>query len=59
MINEFGEEVVHCKICGKLTDFTGTKLCNRCWELETRIDRDIELTIKILEKRGYSVVKKG
>ena len=26
----------------------GTKLCNRCWELETRIRRDPEIAEKIL-----------
>ncbi len=28
------EETVPCKICGKPTPFTGTQLCNCCWEAE-------------------------
>jgi len=49
-INEYGETTVQCRICGKWTPMTGTKLCDRCWELETRIERDPELARKILEQ---------
>ena len=26
----------------------GTKLCHRCWELKTRINKDFELSLKII-----------
>jgi hypothetical protein len=43
------EETVPCKICGTPTTFTGTELCNRCWELKSRIEMYPELARKILE----------
>ena len=47
-----------CKLCGAVPTFMfGTKLCDRCWELERRVENDIELTIKILNNLGYSVTK--
>lgn len=39
-----------CRICGDQTPMLGTKLCDRCWELETRIRRDMELAEKILNR---------
>jgi len=39
---------VPCRICGKPTPMLGTKLCDRCWELETRIRHDPEIARKIL-----------
>lgn len=41
---------VSCELCGSPTDMTGTKRCNRCWELEKRIQADPELAQKILKK---------
>lgn len=38
-----------CKYCGNETKMTGTKLCDRCWELETRIYADLELAKKIIK----------
>lgn len=32
------EEVV-CRICGEMTTYTGTRLCNNCWEVESRLER--------------------
>lgn len=29
---------VPCRICGTATTSTGTKLCNACWEINSRID---------------------
>ena len=28
---------IPCKICGNPTSFTGTGLCNGCWEVTTRL----------------------
>ncbi len=36
--DEFGMETVACRICGDDTTFIGTKLCNGCWEVDSRID---------------------
>jgi hypothetical protein len=43
------EKTVPCKICGASTTFTGTELCNRCWELKSRIEMNPKLARKILE----------
>ena len=51
--NEYGrfnQKLVACELCGHLTPMTGTKRCDRCWELEGRIRRDIELARKILRR---------
>jgi hypothetical protein len=40
---------VPCRICGNQTPMLGTKLCDRCWELESRIKHDPELARKILK----------
>lgn len=42
------EKTVPCGICGNLTPMLGTKRCDRCWELETRIKMDPKLAKKIL-----------
>jgi hypothetical protein len=39
---------VPCELCGVPTAYVGTKRCNRCWELERRIQADLELAKKIL-----------
>lgn len=49
------EETVPCRLCSAPTPMLGTKLCDRCWELEMRIERDKALAIKILENLGYTV----
>lgn len=40
---------VPCELCGTPTQMLGTKRCNGCWELETRIRRDPGLARQILE----------
>ena len=37
-----------CGLCGKPTRMTGTKRCDGCWELESRIRRDPEIARRIL-----------
>ena len=51
------QKTVPCRICSTLTPMLGTKLCDRCWELDYRIESDVELAIKILNNLGYSVTK--
>ena len=48
------DEEIPCRLCGKPTPMRGTKLCDGCWELETRIRRDPEIAIKILNEIGSS-----
>ena len=40
---------VPCGLCGTPTPMTGTKRCDRCWELESRIHGDPALAQKILD----------
>ena len=37
-----------CRICGKPTKMLGTRLCDRCWELETRIEMAPDIAKRIL-----------
>jgi hypothetical protein len=32
------QTTVPCKTCGKPTAMTGTKLCDGCWEVESRLE---------------------
>ena len=41
--------LVSCEICGTPTAMTGTKRCDRCWELEKRILREPDLARRILD----------
>ncbi len=41
-------ETVPCKHCGIPTRMLGTKMCDGCWELETRIESKPKLARKIL-----------
>lgn len=45
---KLSSESVACSICGAQTRSTGTELCDRCWELKTRIGRDPGLAIKLI-----------
>lgn len=42
--------MVDCRICGTPTDNDGTRRCDRCWELERRIEADPDLAQQILAK---------
>lgn len=41
-------DTLPCRICGNATPMRGTKLCDRCWELERRVLADPELARKIM-----------
>lgn len=41
-----------CELCGNPTTMTNTKRCDRCWELETRIQSNPELARRILDEIG-------
>ena len=45
---DYIEPTVPCGLCGQPTTYLGTKRCNRCWELEHRIQMEPELARKIL-----------
>lgn len=43
-----GEGCVPCELCNKPTPMTGSKRCDRCWELERRIQADPAIARKII-----------
>lgn len=43
------QTTVPCKYCDRITRMTGTRMCNNCWELETRMLADPVTTRKILD----------
>ena len=45
-----GELMTYCVWCGLLTPMLGTKMCDRCWELDTRIQFDPNLAREMLKK---------
>ncbi len=42
------DEACECRWCSQKTEFTGTKQCNRCWELSHRIETNIALAETML-----------
>lgn len=46
--NRFGEEIIECTLCGGRTTMKGTRRCDSCYELESRIQRNPDLARKIL-----------
>lgn len=49
-----GEDTVPCGLCGRPTRMLGTKRCDRCWELESRIQADPKLAREILARMEVS-----
>ncbi len=43
------QKYCRCELCGQMTSMLGTKRCDRCWELESRMHFDPELARKIME----------
>lgn len=43
------QPTVPCKWCGTPTPMLGTKMCDGCWELDRRIERQPALARRILE----------
>jgi len=47
------EQTVPCTICGEPTIMRGTKLCDNCWEVLSRVSRmDSQHIAKILNRSG-------
>ena len=44
---------VRCRFCGRWTHMMGTKLCDRCWELETRVQADPEIAVRVLREMEF------
>lgn len=42
-------KTVPCELCGTQTDYTATKRCERCWELEHRVEADPDLANLVLD----------
>lgn len=47
---EINEKTVDCKWCGTPTLMLGTKMCDRCWELQTRIESNLDLAKRMIEE---------
>lgn len=47
------QPVVVCEICGQVTQMDATKRCDRCWELERRINADPRLAVQIIRSIAY------
>lgn len=39
---------VPCKWCGTETPMLGTKMCNNCWELDGRVTRNPDTTLRMM-----------
>lgn len=48
---------IPCRLCSMPTLMHGTQLCDRCWELESRIKMDPVIAGKILHELGFAVVR--
>lgn len=46
----YSDKTVPCELCGEPTTYTGTKRCDRCYQLEFRIKANPKLARKILER---------
>lgn len=49
------KETIPCKWCRKQTPMLGTKMCDGCWELSTRISRDLDLAERMIEHFGRTM----
>lgn len=47
---DIARETVPCELCGESTRSKGTKRCDRCWELETRIRHNPDIAKKVIER---------
>ena len=52
-MGDYQEPTTPCRLCDTPTDMLGTRLCNRCWELESRIHADPELARLILRHLDF------
>jgi len=43
------KETIPCKWCHMPTPMLGTRMCDRCYELEMRIERDPDLARRMLD----------
>ncbi len=39
---------VPCQWCGTETPMTGTKMCDNCWELDKRVLRNPDVTLRMM-----------
>ena len=46
--NRYNEQVIPCAICGEGTTMTGTKQCDRCHELDSRIRCDLDIAERLV-----------
>jgi len=52
------QPTVPCRHCGELTPMTGTRQCDRCWEVTARVRRaPTPVLLAILEAEGYAALR--
>ena len=67
MITDPELTTIPCRICGEQTPMLHTRLCNGCWEVDSRIekfianasDKYLEHINHLLSKRRYVIVDKA
>lgn len=52
------DKTVDCLLCGGETTKIGTKLCDRCWELKTRIEANPTVARLVMRKLDTEILKK-
>ena len=57
-MEKLGMKMTNCKWCGTETINTGTKECDRCWELRHRIEYDLELAKKMIAQFSKEINQK-
>jgi hypothetical protein len=49
-----------CRLCNNdIPEDHFDRLCDRCWELEIRIEKNPEIAMNILVDMGYKIVPEG
>lgn len=57
--NRFGEEIITCIVCRKhKTTMLGTKMCDNCYELDSRMRDNPMLVAKMMMGLSLEILKK-
>lgn len=48
--NQYHQVIIDCKFCNRGTTAVGTKMCDCCYELYSRIRGDYDLAKKIMQQ---------
>jgi hypothetical protein len=47
--NQYGQQVIECALCDKGTTALGTKLCDSCFELDSRIYNNLDIAERLVK----------